>query len=170
MGRLLFAAGLAAQHQIGVEVLITIMSLLTHQIMLNPSDSGTNIDIAAFWDSHADFLKWAYLLGAIGLALTGGEHINSTAKELKRAANSMRLGHPKNVLGSLIVQLSVTLTLLAVIFLRGPPELLVRAASLFGSASAVPVLWAATISIGVASCGATVHAAVSALGLSRESR
>ena len=165
MGRLLLAAGLAAQHQIGVEVLITIMSLLTNQVVLSPSDSGTNIDIAAFWDSTAEFLRWAYLLGAIGLALTGGEHINLTAEGLKRAANSMRLGPPKTALESLIVQLSITLVLLAVIFLRGPPEPLLRAVTLYVSSSAAPVLWAAIISIAVASCGASLHAAVRAVRL-----
>ena len=78
----------------------------------------------------------------------------------------MRLGPPKNVLESLIVQLSITLVLLAVIFLRGPPEPLLRAATLYVSSSAAPVLWAAIISIAVASCGATLHAAVRALRLS----
>jgi hypothetical protein len=96
MGRLLFAAGLAAQHQIGFEVLITIMSLLTQQIMLNPGIPKRISTLPPYGFHTTISSNGLILLGAIGLALTGGEHINSTAKELKRTANTMRLGRPKN--------------------------------------------------------------------------
>ena len=169
MVRLLQAGLLAAQHQLALVIVITILSLIANHIMTYQDGSAGLIDVQAFWESAWTFLNWAYLVAAVGLAITSGEHIDETAESMKQAARSGRLGRSELVLECLLAQSGICSVMFAVVMLWGAPSPLVDTARHFGFASAAPVIWAALMSIGVASFGATAQAAYKAIKSSQAS-
>jgi len=71
---------------------------------------------------------------------------------------------------TLVLQLGLSAFIFTVFALRTPPEPLMKAASYFGCVSAASIIWAAAMSIGVASFGASTHAVLKALEGCRRSR
>ncbi len=151
----LFRAGLVASGcQLGSVVIVTLLALFLapHGIILQSTLATAASE--SFWISISPFLIWAYLLTAVGWALTGGQFIERTVDHFRNAF------YPgKEALTALVVQLVIPAILLVTIALGPPPDFLVEAADYFGYAAIASVVWGATISIAVAFCGATAHAA-----------
>src|SRR4029079_1230094 len=139
MVRFLQAGLLAAQHQLALVVVITILSMIASHVATQQGGSSETIDVVAFWESASPFLTWAYLLAAAGLAVTSGEHIDETAENIKQAAHSGRLGPTKLLLERLVGQSSLCSVLFAVLVLWDAPRTLVDATRYFGLAAAAPV-------------------------------
>jgi len=161
MMRLLQAGLVAGVRQLGAVVAITLL------VSLAPSEnaqSGTESE--TFWISVSPFLAWAYIIIALGLALTIGKSIGTTAEHIHHGSHRMRLMTPEHVLVSLTVQFALCAIVISILALRTPPELLVMAARVFGWAYA-SIVWPAALSLGVACFGATAHAALSAYRLYR---
>ena len=148
-------AGLVASGcQLGSVVIVTLLGLFlaSHDLILQ--STMTTTDSESFWISISPFLIWAYLLTAAGWALTGGRFIDLTVDRIRKAF------YPREeALKALVVQLAIPAILLAGLALEPPPDFLVEAAEYFGHAAIVSVAWGATISIAIAFCGATAHAA-----------
>jgi hypothetical protein len=85
MVQLLQAGLLAAQHQVAMVTVITTLSLIASQIAMDQGGAATKIDVLVFLESASPFLTWAYLVAALGLAATSGEHINATAEGMKKS-------------------------------------------------------------------------------------
>jgi hypothetical protein len=122
------------------------------------------------WITASPFLTWAYLLIATGLALTRSQAVDLTAERIRRATYLMHLARPEYALMTLVLQLGLSAFMFAVLALRTPPEPLIQAASHFECVSAASVIWAAAMSIGVASFGASTNAVLKALEGYRRSR
>jgi hypothetical protein len=151
----LFRAGLVASGcQLGSVVIVTLLALLlgSHGIILQ--STLATADPESFWIAISPFLIWAYLLIAVGWALTGGQFIERTIVHFRSTFYS-----GDEALTALVVQLCIPAILLIALALGPPPDSLVEAASYFGNAAIASVVWGATISIAVAFCGATAHAA-----------
>lgn len=157
MLRLLHAGLVASGCQLSSVVIVTLLALFftSHDIMLQSRLATTDSD--SFWISISPFLIWAYLLTAAGWGLTGGRFI-------KRSVDGFRsTSYPREeALMALVVQLVIPAIFLATLALESPPDFLVEAAGYFGHAAIASVVWGAAISIAVAFCGATAHAALKA--------
>ena len=154
MLRLLRAGFVASGCQLGSVAVITLLALFSasHGIILQ-STLATG-DSESFWISISPFLIWAYLLTAVGWALTGGQFIERTVDHFRSTF------YPgEEALTALVVQLVIPAILLVTVALGPPPDFLVEAASYFGYAAIASVVWGAAISIAVTFCGATAHAA-----------
>jgi hypothetical protein len=157
MLRLLRAGLVASGCQLGSVVIVTLLALFSasHDIILQSTLATT--DSASFWTSISPLLIWAYLLTAAGWALTGGQFIERTVERFRRAF------YPREeALLAFVVQLVIPAILLATFALGPPPDFLVEATGYFGCAAIASVVWGAAISIAVAFCGATAHAALKA--------
>ena len=106
------------------------------------------------------FLQFAYLLTAIGLALSNDRFIDVTADRIRRASRIMNAVKPEEVSKRLGVQLAITAILLGVITVREPPDFLLAAGQYLGSACGAVIGWAGSMSVGVACFGASAHAAL----------
>jgi hypothetical protein len=123
-----------------------------------PSRDTTSIgsDAEAFGISIPE-LKWAYLLIAVGLALTTDRSIRLTAEYFRRAFKIMPRIAPEYTLEVLAFQLGLTTVMLAAFTLSTPPELLIALGRNLGHACVASIGWAGTMSIGAAFFGATTH-------------
>jgi hypothetical protein len=164
----LFRAGLIA----GVRQLIAVAAMTLLISLLAPSStflriSAPRANSESFWIAVSPFLAWAYIVVAVGLALTTSKSIDATAVRIHHASRLLRLIAAEYVLVSLVVQFSLSAILLAILAVRAPPELLVVTGRFLGSAAAVSIIWPAMLSVAVACFGATAHAALSAYRLDR---
>ena len=150
MSQLLHAGIVAARRQLAALVVFTLVLSLTAQITENS------------WLSTTPLLPWACLLVAFGFALTSGRSIEVTARRIRSRTRRMRLAASRNVLLALAVQFGLAAALLTILGLRTPPDAITVAAQYFGYASAAPIMWAATMSAGVAFFGASAHATLKA--------
>jgi hypothetical protein len=154
MLRLLRAGLVASGCQLGSVVIVTLLALFlaSHGIILQ--STLATADSESFWISISPFLIWAYLLTAVGWTLTGGQFIASTVDHFRNTFYPC-----DEALTALIVQLVIPAILLVTLALGPQPDFLVEAAGYFGYAAVASVIWGAAISIAVAFCGATAHAA-----------
>jgi len=148
-------AGLVASGcQLGSVVIVTLLGLFlaSHGFVLQSILPTT--DSESFWISISPFLIWAYLLTAVGWALTGGQFIKRTVDHFRSTF------YPdEEALTALVVQLVIPAILLVTLALGPPPDFLVEAAGYFRHAAIASIVWGAAMSIAVAFCGATAHAA-----------
>lgn len=105
-------------------------------------------------------LTWAYLLSAVGFILTRSRGVARTAAHIRRA---WRIVEPKGALRTLVVQLGIAAVAFTIFSLRPPPESLVEISRYIGCVSAASIVWAGTMSVGLAGFGAAAHAAFRAL-------
>src|SRR3954464_13598990 len=161
----LLQAGLtAACRQFGAVLIGTLfVSLLASYGFIVQDVSTIHSSAESCWTSVSPFLMWAYLLVATALALTRSQAADLTAERVRRATYLMRLARPEYALMTLVLQLGLSAFMFAVFALRTPPEPLTQAASYVGCVSAASIIWAAAMSIGVASFGASAHAALKAV-------
>ena len=155
-------AGLvAAVRQCAAVIAVTlIILLLALQKVIMPGGWGPESDPFGFCSFVSRLLVWAYLLTAIGLALTRDHSVTVTAGRIRYAS---RLINPKHGASTLAVALVLSAILLALFALHTPPGLLIETIQLFGIGCAASAVWAGMMSIGVACLGASAHAAVRAL-------
>jgi hypothetical protein len=154
MLRLLRAGVVASGCQLGSVVIVTLLAHFSVSHGINLQSTPATTDSESFWISITPFLIWAYLLTAVGWALTGGQFIERTVDHF-RSTFSPR----DEALTALVVQLVIPAILLVTLALESPPDFIVEAAGYFGYAAIASVVWGAAISIAVAFCGATAHAA-----------
>jgi hypothetical protein len=100
---------------------------------------------------------------ALGLALTSNRSIDITASRIQRGSRIVRLGSPQHILMSLIAQFGLAAILFAIFALQTPPNAIISVGKYFGFPGTVSILWTAVMSVGVASFGASAHAAVKAI-------
>jgi hypothetical protein len=124
---------------------------------------STESDTEAFRIAVSQLLKWAYLLIAVGLALTTDRTVDLTAERIRRAFSVIRRIAPEHALKALAFQLSLATMMLAAFTLSTPPELLAALGRNLGFACIASIGWAGTMSIGVAFFGASTHAVLKAL-------
>jgi hypothetical protein len=154
MFRLLRAGLVASGCQLGSVVIVTFLALFSASHGFILQSTMANTDSESFWISISPFLVWAYLLTAVGWALTGGQFIERTVDHFRSTF------YPgEEALTALVVQLVIPVILLVTLALGPPPDFLVEAFGYFGHAVIASVVWGAAISIAVAFCGATAHAA-----------
>jgi hypothetical protein len=162
MVRLLRAGLIAGVCQLGAVAVITlVVSLLAspdsgHRMLAHGDDSK------AFWISISPLLKWAYILVAVGMAITISKAIGVTASHIRHASNLIRPMRSKRVMVSLASQCALSAILFGILALQTPPEIIAKAIGLFGCDFATSIIWAAALSVGVAFFGATTHAALKA--------
>lgn len=109
---------------------------------------------------ESPLLQFAYLLTAIGLALSNDRFIELTAARIRRASRLMNVAKPEEVSRKLGVQLAITAIIFALFTVRAPPDFLLAAGQYVGSACVTPIGWAGSMSIGVACFGASARAAL----------
>jgi hypothetical protein len=118
-------------------------------------------------DAHVDptrlsvtsFLHMAYLLIALGLAFTNNRFVDSTAEYIRIASRKMHPLEPNLAANALLICLWFTAVGLAGLTLGPPPFFLTELRLLLGPFEAVPILWSAMTSVGVAAFGANALAA-----------
>ena len=150
MLQLLHAGIVAARRQLAALMLFILVLMVAAPIT------------EVFWISATPILTLACLLVSVGLALTTGQAIDLTASRIRSRTRRMRLAASRNVLLALAVQFGLAAALLTILGLRTPPDAITVAAQYFGYASAAPIMWAATMSAGVAFFGARAHATLKA--------
>jgi hypothetical protein len=163
MLRLLHAALMAASLQLIAIIIFTPCVLLFAPHSMNCSNTQPTIRACeSFWNSVSLFLICAYLLIAVGLALTRNQSIEITANRI-RTALSIASPARERTLMLLVIQPIIGATALAIVALQPPPDFLLWAVGHFGPASAAAIVWGAAMSVGVAGSGAVAHAALRAL-------
>lgn len=170
MLKLLQAGLVAAGRQLAAVVIVTLLTsrLASHDLIIR--DASTISCGTETIGISTSILISMYLLVAAGLALTKDKSVELTAAWIVHGCSLMRLAKPKDALTTLVFQLGISAIAFAIFALRTPPEPLIDAATYFGCASAASIIWAATMSVGVASFGASTHAALKALKTYRPSR
>jgi len=153
MVRLLRAGLVAAIYQIFAVVIVTILAAF----VISPSDPV----LLASEPRGFSFLSWAYLIVAVGCALTVGKHTEIAAERFGHASNIGYLPSSRSLLVALITQSVICGVALAILALRMPSGLIVD--GLHGDALLVRIGWPATLSVGVALFGANALAAYKAL-------
>ena len=102
---------------------------------------------------------WAYLLIAIGFALTSNRFVNLTADRFRRAS---RLIGERRAAKMLAFQFGISAILFGTLALRSPPEFLMDGLHYVGGGSAASTVWAGVMSVCVACFGAIAHSAFKA--------
>jgi hypothetical protein len=118
-------------------------------------------------DAHVDptrlsvtsFLQMTYLLIALGLAFTNNRFVDSTAECIRVASRQMHPLEPNLAANALLICLWFTAVGLAGLTLGPPPSFLTELRWHFGPFEAVPIIWSAMTSVGVAAFGANALAA-----------
>src|SRR4051812_1203964 len=100
--------------------------LITSAVFLTASEKVESVSVwvrnPELWRSAPVFLTWAYLLTAIGLALTENHRLDLTAQRIRRATYLLGEEHASKALAS---QLTIAAVLFASLALRPPPQLLI---------------------------------------------
>jgi hypothetical protein len=163
MPQLLHAGIIAGRRQLAVLVALTLILLvITPQDHIAQNSSATNkAEILPL--SAMPLFTWAALLVALGLALTSNRSIDITARRIQRGSRILRLSSPQHILMSLVIQFGLAAILLAIFALQAPPNAVIWVGHYFGIPGAVSIVWTALMSVGVASFGASAHAAVKAI-------
>ena len=150
MLRFLKAGLIAGTRQLVAIVLITSIAFLASEKAIFEGAPGSL--------SHPEIIvTWAYLLTAVGFALTQNKTLMLTAK---------RIGHATRLLGgerrseALAAQFIIAAILFAFLALRPPPYFLTDVCQYAGCLPAAPVVWAGMMTMAVAFFGASAHAAV----------
>jgi hypothetical protein len=135
--------------------------LITLAVFLAASEKVESVSVLVrnpeLWPSAPVFLTWAYLLTAIGLALTENHRLDLTAKRIRRATYLLGEEHPSKALA---IQLIIAAVLFAYFGLRPPPQLLTDLCHDAGYLLAAPIVWAGMMTTAVAFFGASAHAAM----------
>lgn len=151
----------AARQSVGVVVITSLVILLASHGLNFQETPTVDDNPEAFWRSISPFLVWAYLLIGTGVALSSGRSVDITAVRIRSACHLVRFVTPQRALKTLIVQLSLSAIVFAVIALR-TPEFVIEFGQLLGCEAAAAIIWAGTMSIGVACFGANACAALKA--------
>lgn len=101
-------------------------------------------------------------LGLSPLALSSGRSVDITAIRIRSASRFVRFATPQSALKTLVVQLSLSAIVLALVAVR-TPEFVIEFGRFFGCEAATAIVWAGAMSIGVACFGANAYAALKAL-------
>jgi hypothetical protein len=162
MSQLLHAGIIAGRRQLVALVALTfILLVITPPDHIAQNSSAINkAEILPL--SVTRLFTWAALLVALGLALTSGRSIDIAASRIQRGSRFLRLGSPQHILMTLVAQFALAAILLAVFALQAPPDAIISVGHYFGFPGAVSIIWTAVLSVGVASFGATAHAAFKA--------
>jgi hypothetical protein len=137
MLRLLQAGLVAAGRQlVAVLVIILLASLLTSHNFAVQDASAMSSGTEGSLISLSQLLIWAYLLLAVGFALTSGRWIGLTAKRIHHASRLMRFVPSGHASRSLVALFGIGAVVFAIFALRAPPELLIEGTDTL----AVPVL------------------------------
>jgi hypothetical protein len=156
MWQLLEAGLVAAGRQlIAVAILTSALLLLATPKVVSQNGSASG----EVYFSVSQFLTWAYLLSAVGLILTRSRSVVRTATHIR---NASRIVRQRGALRTLVVQFGLAAVAFMILALRPPPESLVEISRYLGCADVASVVWAGTMSVGVAGFGAGTHAAVRA--------
>jgi hypothetical protein len=163
MSQFLHAGIIAGRRQLAALVALTLVLLLvTPQDHITQNSSALNrAEILPL--SAVPLFTWAALLVALGLALTSSRSIGVTASRIQRASRFLRTGSAQYILMALVAQFGLAAILFAVFALQPPPNAIIVASHYFGFSGAVSIIWTATMSVGVASFGASAHSAVQAI-------
>ncbi|MCF8467256.1 MAG: hypothetical protein K9G33_07620 [Sneathiella sp.] len=123
------------------------------------------LDINAVSDLEAllPFLRWCYVLTALGVALTSHRFVDFTAARIRVASHLMRQAEPDHATKSLLTQLVLASFGFAMLGLLPAPDLWVAIARHLGSGWLGSVSWSSLMSVGAASFGANAFAARRAL-------
>jgi hypothetical protein len=156
MLRFLKAGLIAGTRQLVAISLITSIAFLASEKVIFEGALGSfsHPEISGF---VSPIITWAYLLTAIGFALTQSKTLILTAK---------RIGHATRLLGgehrceALAAQFIIAAILFAILALRPPPYFLADVCRYAGCLPAAPVVWAGTMTMAVAFFGASAHAAI----------
>ena len=159
--RELFLAGLvsAGRQLIAILLLtVTVRVVLANWCWTSNCDSrGTLLGVGV------PLLAWAYLLTAIGCALTHDRFVDMTADRMRLASRNMRAWSPTFASRVLFVQCSIAAATLAATGLTVPPILMSKVWCSADCGWLIQILWAALFSVGAATFGASAHAAYRAL-------
>ncbi|MGB8432585.1 MAG: hypothetical protein WCE72_22430 [Pseudolabrys sp.] len=163
MSQFLHAGIIAGGRQLAALVALTLVLLL-----VTPQDQFTQYSSAPnraeiFPVSAVPLFTWAALLVALGFALTSSRSICVTASRIQRASRFQRTGSAQYILMALVAQFGLAAILFAVFALQAPPNAIIVASHYFGFSGVVSIIWTATMSVGVASFGASAHSARKAI-------
>jgi hypothetical protein len=162
--RILKVGIVAARRQLVAVVVVTIAALLLPSLDLTGrSTQSIETEAGALRISVSQLLEWTYLFVAVGLALTTDRLIELTADHIRHTLSVVRHIAPEYTLKALAFQLGLATVILAGFTLSTPPELLIALGRNFGCACIASIVWAGTMSIGVAFFGASTHAILRAL-------
>jgi hypothetical protein len=164
MLRLLQAGLVVAGRQLVAVLVITLLaSLLTSHNFAVQEASSMSSGTESSRIFLSQLLIWAYLLFAVGFALTGDRSIDLTAKRIRHASRLMRFVPPGHASRTLVAQFGIAAVVFAVFALRTPPDSLIEGSRYFGCAGVASIAWAGIMSIGVACFGASAHAALKSI-------
>ena len=158
MLRLLEAGIVAGKRQIVAAIAITVLAftLAPDRIAVPIKEVGSDpIDEFAVCMSLA--LTLAYLVTAVGLALTYDMTVDLTAKRMRHAVRLLGVGDGNMRLAAQLILVALILFSFA---LGRPPELLIKVSRLLNSPYPAPVIWISTLSVAIAGLGASAHAAL----------
>ena len=157
-------AGLAAAcFQFIAVVMVTTGVLLLAPDDLLPATLGVDPVGGSRSNSGLSLLTWAYLLTAVGVALTSSWSIDSTSAHIRQASRRMRQFQPYQATKFFLAQLLFAVIGLVALTLRPPPELLISAGRQFELGWIFSIGWSGAMSIAIAFFGATARAALKAL-------
>lgn len=124
-----------------------------------PVETHTVADL----DALLPFLRWCFVVIALGVALTSHRFVGFTAARIRFASQLMHQGEPDHATKSLLTQLTVASIGFAILVLRPAPDLWIAIARHLGWGWLGSVTWSSLMSVGAASFGANAHAARRAL-------
>ena len=160
MLRLLRAGIVAAVRQIFAAAALTIFAAF----IVAPNDPVRFVlETMISPGSGPSLLAWAYLMVAVGCGLSIGESTETAASRFRHAVTLMPMSQRRLALVAILAQSVICAIALAILALQKPPGLIVRSLGFFAGALAVPLVWSATLSIGVAFFCANALAAHGAL-------
>ena len=145
------AGMVAAGRQLGAIIILTFLLVSVYPYLDQNAATG---GVEALCNTGSQLLKWAYLLLAIAVAATSTRSVDLSARWIGYASRLIK--EPRR----LIYQFGLSAFLFAAFALRMPPELMIDVGSSFGCVGAASFVWAGAMSIGVASFGASTHAAL----------
>lgn len=120
-------------------------------------------DPVADLDALLPFLRWCYVVIALGVALTSHRFVGFTAARIRLASQLMHQAEPDYATKSLLTQLTLASIGFAILGLRPAPDLWIATARYLGCGWLGSVAWSSLMSVGAASFGANAHAARRAL-------
>lgn len=112
--------------------------------------------------SVVSLLPLIYVVFAAGVALTKHRYVTLTSTRIRHASRLMSSSEPDRATGTLAICLFFASMGCASLALQPPPAILMAMNWHLGPHAAGPMLWAALMSVCMASFGANAHAAVDA--------
>ena len=159
-----YQAGIVAARRQLIAVLLVIftLSLLTSYDLIGQGALDVDSDDEGLCTSLSQFLKWTFVIVALGLAWTSTPSVNLSAHRIRRAFRIMRRIPVEHASRVLAFQLGLATLILVAFTVRMPPEALIGIARYLGYGCAASIGWAGTISISVSYFGACTHAVLKA--------